>query len=160
MAKTEDKYLLDATDKSILNIIQHNSRRTIKEIAQELHLSTTPIFDRMKKMEKAGVIKQYVALVDQKKIGKALTIFITIALKEHDKGAISNFVETITQFPEVLECHHITGNADFLLKLVLADIEAYNQFILEKLSVIPHIGHVESRFSLSQRKMTTAIPVI
>jgi len=159
MSGKSEIYQLDKTDKAILNILQQNSRHTIKEIAQELHLSTTPIFDRMKKMEKAGVINKYVAIVDQKKVGKTLTIFITIALKEHNKSAINDFVETISQFPEVLECHHITGNADFLLKLVLADIEAYNQFILDKLSVIPHIGHVESRFSLSQRKMTTAIPI-
>lgn len=159
MSERSEIYPLDPTDRAILKILQENSRKTIKEIAEELHLSTTPIFDRMKKLEKAGVIQKYVALVDQKMVGKKLTIFITIALKEHNKTAINDFVETITQFPEVLECHHITGNADFLLKLVLADIEAYNQFILEKLSVIPHIGHVESRFSLSQRKMTTAVEV-
>lgn len=152
-------YPLDKTDKEILNILQTNSRVTIKEIANKLHLSTTPIFDRMKKMEKAGVIKNYVALIDHKKIGKTLIVFLTIALKDHDKTAISDFVSAITKFPEVLECHHITGNADFIIKLLLEDIEAYNTFILDKVSVIPHIGQVESRFSLSQRKMTTAVLV-
>jgi len=152
-------YSLDKTDKAILNILQENSRTTIKEMAKRLSLSTTPIFDRMKKLEKAGVIKQYVALVEPKLIGKSLTVFINISIKEHGKEAINEFVKNMTAFPEVIECHHVTGNADFILKLVLADIEEYNQFILDKLSVIPHIGKVESKFSLSVRKNTTAIMV-
>lgn len=152
-------YVLDDTDKAILNMLQANSRVTIKEMAARLHLSTTPIFDRMKKLEKAGVINKYVAIIDHKKIGKTLTVFLTIALKDHDKTAIGHFVDAITQFPEVMECHHITGNADFLIKLILEDIEAYNTFILDKVSVIPHIGRVESRFSLSERKLTTAVLV-
>jgi DNA-binding Lrp family transcriptional regulator len=152
-------YPLDATDKAILKRLQGNSRLTLKEIAGQLNLSTTPVFDRIKKLEKAGVISKYVALVDPKKVGKNLTVFINISIKEHDKMAINEFVAAITQFSEVQECHHITGNADFLIKLVLADIEAYNQFILDKLSVIPHIGRVESRFSLSERKSTTVISI-
>jgi len=152
-------YVLDQTDKEILRIIQKNSRMTIKEIAQKLNVSTTPIFERMKKMEKAGIIAGYVALVDPKTIGSTLTVFINLSLKEHGKKAINQFVNAIVKFPEVVECHHITGNADFLLKLIMKDIEAYNHFILEELSVIPHIGRVESRFSLSQRKVTTAIPI-
>lgn len=150
-------YKLDPTEKKILEILQLDSRKTIKEIAGILHLSTTPIFDRMKRMEKNGVIKNYVALVDPKSIGKSLTVFINISLKEHDKKAINAFVKSITAFSEVVECHHITGNADFLLKLIMQDIEAYNRFILDKLSVLPSIGQVESRFSLSERKSTTAI---
>jgi len=150
-------YLLDPTEKKILEILQVDSRKTIKEIAGILHLSTTPIFDRMKRMEKNGVIMNYVALVDPKSIGKSLTVFINISLKEHGKKAINAFVKSITAFPEVVECHHITGNADFLLKLIMQDIEAYNRFILDKLSILPSIGQVESRFSLSERKSTTAI---
>lgn len=152
-------YTLDETDKAVLYILQQNSRTTIKEMAKRLNLSTTPIFDRMKKLEKAGVIKQYVALVEPKLVGKSLTVFINLSIKEHGKEAINEFLNTITAFPEVIECHHITGNADFILKVILADIEAYNQFILDKLSVIPNIGKVESKFSLSVRKNTTAILV-
>jgi len=150
-------YTLDNIEKQILTLLQKDSTITIKQMAESLHLSTTPIFDRMKRMEKAGVIKNYVAIVDGKKIGKSLTVFINISLKEHGKGAINEFVEAITAFPEVLECHHISGDADFFLKLILKDIEAYNQFILDKLSILPHIGRVESRFSLSERKSITAI---
>jgi len=150
---------LDATDKAILEMLQENSRLTIKEMAERLHLSTTPIFDRMKKLEKNGVIKKYVALVDGKKLGKQLVVFVNISISKHGKDALNSFVEAITKFPEVTECHHITGNADFLLKLILTDIEAYNNFIMDKLSIIPNIGKVESRFSLSERKASTAIPI-
>ena len=150
---------LDPTDKAILKLLQENSRLTIKEIAHQLNLSTTPIFDRMKKMEKNGVINKYVAIIDQKLIGKGLTVFTHISISKHGKDALNAFVKAITPFPEVLECHHISGDADFMLKLVLNDIEAYNEFILEKLSVIPNIGKVESRFSLSQRKYTSTIPI-
>ena len=124
-----NKPAFDDTDKAILRILQKDSRTTIKQMATLLNLSTTPIFDRMKKLEKAQVIKAYVAIVDPKKVGKNLTVFINISIKEHDKKAINEFVERITKFTEVVECHHITGNADFLLKVILADIEAYNQFI-------------------------------
>ena len=86
-------YKLDPTDRQIIDIIQHNSRVSIKEIASQLHLSTTPIFDRMKKMEKAGVIKGFVALIDQKKVDKALTVFINIAIKEHGKKAITFYLQ-------------------------------------------------------------------
>lgn len=150
---------LDKTDKAILVMLQENSRLTIKEMADKLHLSTTPIFDRMKKLEKNGVIKKYVALVDGKKLGKQLVVFVNISISKHGKDALNSFVEAITQFPEVTECHHITGNADFLLKLILTDIEAYNNFIMDKLSIIPNIGKVESRFSLSKRKASTAVPI-
>lgn len=152
-----ETYRLDPTDKAILTMLQEDSRLTMKEMAKRLNLSTTPIFDRIKKMEKAGVISKYVALVDPKRIGKNLTVFINISIKDHGKATINQFVKVISTFPEVVECHHITGNADFLLKLILEDIEAYNHFILNKLSIIPEIGQVESRFSLSQRKWTTAI---
>ena len=143
-------YKLDLVEKQILRILQEDSTITIKEMAKALNLSTTPVFDRIKRMEKAGVIKGYVAIVDGKSIGKSLIVFINISINKHGRNAINEFVDAITAFPEVQECHHISGDADFLLKLVMEDIEAYNQFILDKLSVLPNIGKVESRFSLSE----------
>jgi DNA-binding Lrp family transcriptional regulator len=150
-------YKLDLVEKQILRILQEDSTITIKEMAKALNLSTTPVFDRIKRMEKAGVIKGYVAIVDGKSIGKSLIVFINISINKHGRNAINEFVDAITAFPEVQECHHISGDADFLLKLVMEDIEAYNQFILDKLSVLPNIGKVESRFSLSERKSTNAV---
>jgi DNA-binding Lrp family transcriptional regulator len=152
-------YALDETDKSILRILQTDSTTTIKEIANQLHLSTTPIFDRMKKLEKAGVIKKYVALVDNSLVDKNLTIFINLSVKEHGKDAIDDFINAIIEFDEVMECHHVSGDSDFLVKLLLKDIASYNDFILEKLAVIPNIGKVESQFSLSERKNTTVVQV-
>lgn len=159
MSADKTIYVPDETDKAILRLIQENSRLTIKEIAEKLYLSTTPIFDRLKKLEKNGVIDRYVALVNGKKLGKQLTVFVNISISKHGKDALNGFVTAITKFPEVMECHHISGNADFLLKLILEDINAYNTFILDKLSIIPNIGKVESRFSLSERKNTTVIPI-
>ena len=152
-------YTLDETDKCILRILQTDSTTTIKEMANQLHLSTTPIFDRMKKLEKAGVIKKYVALVDNTLVDKNLTIFINISIKEHGKDAIDDFINAIVEFDEVMECHHVSGVSDFFVKLLLKDIASYNDFILEKLAVIPNIGNVESRFSLSERKNTTVVQV-
>ena len=150
-------YKLDLVEKQILKILQEDSTITIKEMAKALNLSTTPVFDRMKRMEKAGVIKGYVAIVDGKLIGKSLIVFINISINKHGRNAINEFVDAIIAFPEVQECHHISGDADFLLKLVMEDIEAYNQFILDKLSVLANIGKVESRFSLSERKSTNVV---
>ena len=153
------KTAFDDIEKAILRIMQENGRATIKDMAAKLNLSTTPIFDRIKRMESSGVIKKYVAIVDQKKIGKSLTVFVHISISQHGKNALNSFIEAVTQFPEVIECHHISGDADVMLKLVLENIEAYNAFIMEKLSIIPNIGKVESRFSLSERKNTSAIPI-
>lgn len=152
-------HALDETDKNILRLLQQNARFTIKEIAAKLHLSTTPIFDRMKRMERDGVIDRYVALIDPAKIGKTLFAYVHISLKEHDRENVEAFVEQVIQFQEVLECCHVTGEADFVLKVVMDDIESYNQFVLDKLSVVANIGKVESRFCLSVRKYTTAIPL-
>lgn len=152
-------YPLDEVDVKILKLLQVNSRLTFKEIASKLHLSTTPIFDRMKKLEKEGVIQRYVAIVDPVKIGKPLFAFVHISLKAHGKQEVEKFAKQIIDFEEVMECYHLTGEADFVLKVVVKDMAAYNQFVLEKLSVISNIGKVESRFCLSTRKYSTVIPV-
>lgn len=154
-AKVELK--LDKTDKAILNFIQNDSRLTIKEMASKLNLSTTPIFERLKRLEKNGVIQKYVAIVDAKKIGKKLKVFVNISIVDHSKAALESFVNQIQDYTEVIECHHITGDSDFLLKILVEDIEAYNRFVTEKLSVVPNIGNVTSSFSLSTRKHTTAM---
>ena len=150
---------LDATDLNILKLLQQNARLTIKEIAAQLNLSTTPIFDRMKRMERNKTIERYVALVDPAKVGKTLFAFVHISLKEHARPEVEKFVEQVIQFKEVLECYHVTGDADFVLKVVLENIESYNQFVLERLSVVSNIGKVESRFCLSVRKYSTEIPL-
>jgi len=150
---------LDSIDLNILKLLQQNARLTIKEIATQLNLSTTPIFDRMKRMEKEKTIDRYVALVNPTKVGKTLFAFVHISLKEHARPEVEKFVEQVIQFKEVMECYHVTGDADFVLKVVLENIESYNQFVLERLSVVSNIGKVETRFCLSVRKYSTEIPL-
>jgi len=150
---------LDATDKAILNILQSNSRTTIKEMAAQLNLSTTPIFERIKRMERNQIIKQYVALIDSTKVGKKLHVFIDISIKDHSNKALEKFVKQVASYDEVLECHHISGQSDFLLQVVIEDMEAYNRFVLDKLSKVDNVGKVESRFSLSVRKSTRMVKV-
>lgn len=153
------KAKLDKTDIEILKLIQEDSRMTIKEIAGSLNLSTTPIFERLKRLEKQGVIRKYVALLDPKKLGKKLNAFIHISIIDHSKRGVDIFVEHIEKYPEVMECHHVTGDSDFLLKVVVQDIEKYNEFVTEKLSIVPNIDKVKTSFSLSVRKATTVYSI-
>ncbi len=150
---------LDKIDKRILELLQLNAKTTIKEIAQDLSLSTTPIFERIKRMEAQGIISQYVALVNAKKIGKKLRAFIEISIVDHSMTAINTFVEAIKDYAEVIECHHVTGDSDFLIVILTEDIESYNRFITYKLSKAPNVGKVRSSFSLSTKKWTTAIKI-
>ena len=149
----------DHVDAEILKLVQEDSRMTIKEIAYQLNLSTTPIFERLKRLEKGKVIQRYVALVDPKKVGKKLTVFINITIIDHSKKGLDAFLDQVTKYPEVIECHHITGDADFFLKVVVEDIERYNQFLTSQLSRVPNVGKVKSSFSLSVGKSTTAIDI-
>lgn len=150
---------LDATDQYILVNLQADSRITIKEMAKQLNLSTTPIFERMKRLERNGVIEKRVTLLNAEALNLNLLVFISISISDHRKKALEAFVEQVTQFPEVLECYHVTGQSDFLLKVILEDMKSYNEFILGKISTVPHIAKVESSFSISTRKFTTALPI-
>ena len=151
--------VLDDIDVQILQLLQVNAKLTFKEIARQLHLSTTPIFDRLKKLEREKVIQRYVAIIDPEKVDRSLLAFVHISLKEHGRQEVEKFAEQIVVFKEVMECYHLTGEADFVLKVIVKDMRAYNQFVLEKLSVISNIGKVESRFCLSTRKYSTVVPV-
>lgn len=148
--------VLDPIDKEILAILQVDTRTTIKAIAQQLNMTTTPIHERIKRLERRGVIQKHVALLNPQKIGKKLIAFISISLKEHHRSALEPFVKKVNSFSEVMECYHITGNYDFLLKVMVSGMEDYQTFIIDKLSVIPNIAHVQSSFVLSENKHTTA----
>jgi DNA-binding Lrp family transcriptional regulator len=128
-------------------------------MAAKFKLTATPVYERVKKMEQSGVISKYVALLDQKMVNKNLIIFISISLKNHARSYLTKFKETIDLYDEITECYHIAGNYDFLLKAQLKDMEAYQKFILSKLSVDENIGQVQSSFVLSKNKYSTALPV-
>jgi DNA-binding Lrp family transcriptional regulator len=148
---------LDKADKQILNLLQQDSNLTIKEIAGQMDLSTTPVFERIKKLEKAGYITKYVALLNAKKLGRKLTVFINVSLQKHSKDAVEKFVTEISCFKEVQELHHVSGDSDFLVKVLLADMEAYNDFVLNKLGLIKNTSNIRSQFALSNRKYSTEV---
>ncbi len=150
-------FILDTIDTQILAILQKNSNRTTKSIAKELGMTTSPIFERIKKLEKEGYIKKYVAVLNNKKIGLKLTVFIGITLQGHTRSYLEKFVKEINNFPEVVECHRVSGNFDYLLKLVVEDIEAYETFIISKLTLLHYLGNIQSLIALSTGKDTNEI---
>ena len=149
----------DKIDRNILKILQEDGKITVAALSRQQGLSATAIYERIRKLEKEGVIKKYVALLDPKKINKNLTVFISISIKNHARSYLAKFEQTILTYPEIMECYHIAGNFDFLLKAQLRDMEEYQQFILTKLSVDNNIDKVQSSFVLSKNKYSTAFSV-
>ncbi len=143
---------LDHVDINILKALQKNSNRTIKSLAETLNLSTTPVFERIKKLEREGYIDGYSARINAKKIGLKQTVFVAITLQGHTRSFLEKFVKQVNVFPEVVACHRVSGTFDYLLKLVVEDIEAYEQFIISKLTLIPYLGNVQSLITLSTGK--------
>lgn len=150
-------YKLDKTDIQILGFLQNDSKLTNKEIAAQLNLTTTPVYERIKKMEREGIIDKYVALINPLKVGLQLTAFCNVSLKEHSKNFIEKFEHEISQFSEVNECYHIAGMYDYLLRVVIADMSAYQNFIINKLATLENIGQVQSSFVMTKIKSSTAI---
>jgi Lrp/AsnC family transcriptional regulator, leucine-responsive regulatory protein len=145
---------LDAKDLAILRLLQQNARITVKEVAAAVHLSTTPVHERIKRLEASGVIKQYVALLDPAKLQKGLTAICYVSLKEHSKAAGTQFIKAIHAMPEVIECYNISGEFDFMLKVICADMNAYHHFHVNKLSSVENMGHVQSVFVIGVIKET------
>ncbi len=161
MAKTvqkEDSTIgqsaLDSKDLAILRLLQENARITVKEIADKIHLSTTPVHERIKRMEESGVIKQYATLVDYTKVKKGLMVICYVSLKQHSKDAGDKFIKTIQELNEVIECYNISGEFDFMLKVVSEDMNGYYDFHVNKLSQIENMGHVQSVFVMGIIKQT------
>ncbi|SRR5690554_5101911 len=150
---------IDHIDKKILNLLQNDGRVTIKEMASQLNMSTTPIFERIKKLEKSGIIKQYAAILDPEKLDKKLYSFAHISLKDHNKETVDLFIEKILKIPEVMECHYVTGNSDFILKILLNDMEQYRDFVMDKLFKMTNIAKVETFLSLSVSKRSHKVPL-
>ena len=122
---TNHDIALDAIDIKILGLLQQNARITVKEISENVHLSTTPVHERVKRLESSGVIKQYAALVDHNKVKKGLMVICYVSLKEHSKIAGTKFIKHINALPEVIECYNISGEFDFMLKVVAENMDAY-----------------------------------
>src|SRR6186997_1399333 len=137
---------LDQKDLAILKLLQENARITIKEISDKIHLSTTPVHERIKRMEEAGIIKQYATLVDHSKVKKGLMVICYVSLKQHNKTAGTKFIKMIQEMNEVVECYNISGEFDFMLKVVAENMDDYYNFHVNKLSQSENIGHVQSVF--------------
>ncbi len=148
---------LDSKDLAILHLLQKNARITVKEISDKMHLSTTPVHERIKRMEASGVIKQYATLVDHTKVKKGLMVICYVSLKEHSKSAGTKFIKLIHALNEVIECYSISGEFDFMLKVVCEDMNAYYDFHVNKLSAIENMGHVQSVFVMGRIKETTEV---
>ncbi len=152
--QTDETAPLDATDLLILRELQENARITIKELAERVHLSTTPVHERVRRLEASGVIKQYVALLDAAKVGRGLLVICHVSLKRHSKKAGSKFIKAILELDEVLECLTVSGPFDFLLKVAAADMNSYYDFHVHKLSALENVGSVQSEFVMGVIKQT------
>jgi DNA-binding Lrp family transcriptional regulator len=145
---------LDQKDLAILKLLQQNARITVKEISDKVHLSTTPVYERIKWMEEAGVIKQYATLVDHSKVKKGLMVICYVSLKQHNKTAGAKFIKAINEMNEVIECYNISGEFDFMLKVVEESMDSYYDFHVNQLSQIENIGNVQSVFVMGVIKQT------
>ncbi|HEX6914376.1 MAG TPA: Lrp/AsnC family transcriptional regulator, partial [Chitinophagaceae bacterium] len=122
----------DAKDLSILKLLQENARITVKEISEKVHLSTTPVHERIRRMEEAGIIRQYATLLDPAKVKKGLMVICYVSLKQHSKNAGDKFIKAIHEMNEVIECYNISGEFDFMLKVVAENMDAYYDFHVNK----------------------------
>lgn len=157
MAKTvqkEENPVLDQTDLSILKLLQQNARITVKEISDTVHLSPTPVHERIRRLESQGVIKQYVTLLDGAKVKRSLMVICYVSLKQHSKSAGGKFIKAILELNEVLECLTISGEFDFMLKVVTENMDAYYDFHVNKLSAIDNVTNVQSVFVMGVIKQT------
>jgi len=150
---------LDDINIQILQLLQHDARITHKEMADKLGKSVTAVYERIRKLEEVGYILRYVALLDKNLIGRSLTGYTTVQLKEHSQLVLRNFEKEVIKFHEVMECCQLTGQSDFLLKIVIQDMQSYNDFLINKLATLPNIGVVQTSFVLSEAKKETAYPL-
>lgn len=148
---------LDTIDIQILHALQTDAKQTNKELSNKTGLSVTAVYERIKRLERSGVISKYVALVNKIKVGKSFVVFCQIKLVQHTKEYLTRFESEVVKLKEVSECFHTTGDYDYLLKIFVEDMEAYREFIVNKLTALDHIGSTHSTFMISEVKKTTTI---
>ncbi len=148
--------ILDTIDKKLLKLLQEDSKRTTKELSLKLDLSVTAVYERIKKLEREGIVKKYVALLDKNSIQKGFVVFCHLKLMQHTKEFISQFEKEVVQLNEVLECFHVSGDYDYILKICVENMEEYREFMVTKLTSLQHIGSTHSMFMIGEVKNTTA----
>lgn len=150
---------LDKIDIKLLSELQANSRLTTKELAQIVNLSTTPVYERVKRLENDGYIAKYVALLDSRKLNLSFTVFVNVKLIRQTTDGAKEFINAIKDLPEVVECYAVSGKYDYILKVQAPNMEYYRNLILEVLGRIESVGSVESTFVMSELKHTTCLPL-
>lgn len=151
--------MIDATDKKLLRLLQEDCKRTHKFYANALGLSTTAVYERIKKLERSAVVSRYTAVVNKEKVNKNFIAFCHVKLLQHSKEYVLQFEKDIAALEAVVSCFHIAGDYDYLLKIQLEDMAAYRHFMVSKLTAIPHIGSTQSAFVISEVKDSTHIPL-
>lgn len=151
--------VLDAIDRRLLQALQENGRLTATELAERVGLTTSPCLRRLRLLEEAGIIRGYTALLDQKRVGLPVSVFVSIKLERQQDEALKSFEDAVRRCPEVLECYLMTGPRDYLLRVVARDLGDYERFVKETLTRIPGIANIESSFALGQVKHSNVLPV-
>ncbi len=151
---------MDDVDKKLILLLQQNGKLTMKELSAELGLSITPIYERIRRLERNGIITGYHANVDSKKAGFGLEVFLSITMEFHKSEMLHEFERDIKKFPEVMECYHLTGSFDFLVKVLVKDMDDYALFTNQRLSKLNNIRLVQSLMVLNKVKQTTVLPLI
>ncbi|MEZ0610048.1 Lrp/AsnC family transcriptional regulator [Fibrella sp. WM1] len=150
---------LDKIDRAILALLQTNAQLTIQEIGQQINLSKTPVHERIKRLEREGIIDRYVTVLNKKKLGSRLQIYCQVTLDKQNRDSFDAFDAAIATLPEVLDCCRVSGAFDYLIKLIVTDMDDYNRFYQDQFSVIPGIVHISSFFVMAEVKNTTVVPV-
>ena len=150
---------LDKTDIQTLRVLQENARITVKDLALKVHLSPTPVFERLHRLEKEGFIRRYTAVLDAAKLGRGFLVFCSVRLRRMGKEIANDFVNRVKDIPEVAECYNISGDYDFLLKVYVSSMKEYQQFVLRILGELDCIGGLNSSFVMGEVKNTHAVPV-
>ena len=149
---------LDATDRKILVLLQADGRMSLAELAEKVGLSPSPCLRRVRMLED-GVISRYVAVLDQRAVGLPVSVFVSIKLEKQRQESLDRFAKAIERWPEVLECYLMTGSRDYLMRVVVPDLDAYERFVKQKLTRVEGIASIESSFALEQVKYTNVLPV-
>ncbi len=150
---------LDAIDKRILEALQSDAKLNIKELADSLHMTKTPVYERIKRYEKEGIIEKYVAILDREQLGSSMVIFCSVSLESQKLEQIKKFSCAVEEIPEVLECYLMGGANDFLLKVVVEDLNAYHRLSSGILAALPYVSQIKSSFVLNEIKRSTVYPI-
>lgn len=150
---------LDSIDVKLLKLLQQNSRLTTKELATEVGLSISPVYERVKRLESEGYIDRYVALLNPERLNLGIIAYVTVKLSKQSNSGVSEFVDVVQNISEVTECYSVAGRFDFLMKVYAPDMHYYRSFVLDVLGNIESIGTIESTFVMSEVKQTTALPL-